>query len=406
MSEASATRTGCPVLRFDHRAIQSGERFRVWDELRALGPIFWSDQYGGFWVVGGFEEVSAVLRDDATFSSAKNPDGTGGQSIPPFIWQRNVPGEYDGEEHVRLRSVLLPPLSPKLIEGRRPMVAALVSEIFDRLEGRATVDATREIAVPVPAHSMFTFMGLPRSDAEAIGLTVHEIMGAREGTARAAELAPALEAIKQRMLDEVAERRARPTGDIISLYANLTDENRKLGPDELLSVLVTGMLFGGLVTAAETLANGMVYLARHPDMRARLAAEPELIPNFVQDLVRWVTPASSVARTVTKTTVLGGQTLKPGERILCLLGSANHDPKAFEAPHLVNPGAWRNRHVGFGLGAHFCPGAPLARLEIEMALRELLRRAPAYTIDDLDQAAIGLADPAGGWRPLVLRPKG
>jgi len=406
MSTTMTERKGCPVLHFDHRAVQTGERFQVWDELRALGPIFWSDRYGGFWVVGGYDEVAAVLRDDRTFSSAKNPDGSGGQSIPPFIWQRNVPGEYDGEEHVRLRSVLLPPLSPKLIEGRRPIVAALVSEIFDRLEGRAEVDATREIAIPVPAHSMFTFMGLPREDAEPIGLTVHEIMGTREGAPRAAELEPALEAIKRRMLDEVAARRANPTGDIISLYANLKDENRILGPDELLSVLVTGMLFGGLVTAAETLANGMVYLARHRDMRARLIAEPELTPNFVQDLVRWVTPAAAVARTVTTETTLGGQTLRPGERILAMLGSANHDPAAFENPHLVDPSAWRGRHLGFGLGAHFCPGAPLARLEIEMAVRELLRRMPDYAIDDLDQVTMGLADPAGGWRPLVLRPRG
>jgi cytochrome P450 len=392
----------CPVLHYDHRAVPPAERFEVWKDLRAKGPIAWSECYDGFWVVSGHAEVSAVMRDAATFSSAKTEDGKGGQSIPPFPWVRNVPGEYDGEEHERLRAVLIPPLSPKLIEERRPIVAGIVSDIFDKLDGRETVDATREIAVLVPAHSMFTFMGMPREDAETLGLMVHSVNGARGGD----DVQAILRAIEQRMLDEAAARRANPTDDIISLFANYRHESRHLGDDELLSVMVTALLFGGLVTAAETLANGMIYLDRRRDARAELIAHPERMANFVHDLVRYVSPATVVARTVTRDTTLGGQTLRPGERILCNIGAANHDPAAFVDPERVDAGSWRNNQLGFGVGPHFCPGAPLARLEIEVALLELLRRMPDYAIDNLDHLTRGLADPAGGWRPLMLRPNG
>ncbi len=392
----------CPVMHYDHRAVQPAERFEVWRELRGKGPIVWSECYDGFWVVSGHAEVAAVMRNDATFSSAKTEDGKGGQSIPPFPWVRNVPGEYDGEEHDRLRAVLIPPLSPKLIEERRPIVGGIVSDIFDQLQGRETVDATREIAVLVPAHSMFTFMGMPREDADTLGLMVHSVNGARGDV----DVQATLRAIEQRMLDEAAARRAKPTDDIISLFANYRHESRHLSDEELLSVMVTGLLFGGLVTAAETLANGMIYLDRHRDARAELIAHPERMLNFVQDLVRYVSPAVVVARTVTRETVLGGQTLQPGDRILCNLGAANHDQTVFADPERIDTSAWRNNHLGFGVGPHFCPGAPLARLEIEMTLLELLRRMPNYAIADLDHLTRGLADPAGGWRPLVLRPHG
>ena len=398
----TAART-CPVLAYDHRAVPPAERFAIWKDLRARGPIVWSDRYDGFWVVSGYAEVAAVMRDDKTFSSAKTADGRGGQSIPPFPWVRNVPGEYDGEEHDRLRAVLAPPLSPKLIEDRRPVVAAIVGDLFDKLEGRDRVDATREIAVPVPAHSMFTFMGMPREDADTLGLMVHAVHGTR---GNAEEIQATLRAIEQRMLAEAAARRANPTDDIISAYANYRHESRHLSDEELLSVMVTGLLFGGLVTAADTLANGMIYLDRRRDARAELIADPERIPNFVQDLVRYVSPAVVVARTVTAETVLGGQRLKPGDRILCNIGSANQDPAVFETPERIDASAWRNRHLGFGVGPHFCPGAPLARLEIELAIRELLRRMPNYAIDDLERLTMGLADPEGGWRPLMLRPRG
>jgi cytochrome P450 len=204
----------CPVLDFDHHAIDGGTRFARWDELRAMGPVFWSENYGGFWVVSRFDEVAAVLRDDVSFSSAKTAEGTGGQSIPPFMWQRNVPGEYDGAEHLRLRQVMLPALAPKLIEQRRPVISAIVTDIFDRVAGRAEIDAVREIAVAVPARSMFAFMGMA-ADADWMGLAAHEIMNTRQGTARAGELAAVLEKINQRMLEEVEDRRRRPGDDVI-----------------------------------------------------------------------------------------------------------------------------------------------------------------------------------------------
>ncbi len=169
-------------------------------------------------------------------------------------------------------------------------------------------------------------------------------------------------------------------------------------------MLVTGFLFGGLVTAAEVLANAMLYLCSHRDVRATLAGAPERMPNFVQDMVRWVSPAPAVARTVTGEMAFAGEVFRPGDRVLALIGAANMDERCFDDPQSVTTSEWRSRHLGFGLGTHFCPGAPLARLEIELALRELLRRMPDFEIAGLHQFTAGLAAPEGGWLPMILHP--
>src|SRR6185295_10237885 len=122
------------------------------------------------------------------------------------------------------------------------------------------------------------------------------------------------------------------------------------------------------VTAAESIVNGIIYLDRHREMRRQLILEPERVRNFAQDIVRWGTPAIGVARTVTRDTVLGGCKLRRGDRILAMLGSANFDDSVFPDPTQISITDNPVRHLGFGLGVHFCPGAPLARLEIEKAL--------------------------------------
>jgi cytochrome P450 len=392
---------GCPRLDFDHHTVGEAERFEVWGGLRKLAPVFWSEHYGGFWVATSYEAVSAILGDPTTFSSAKTADGKGGQAIPPFVWRRNVPGEYDGEEHKRLRQVFLPAVSPRAIDARRTTIERMVREIFDALEGKAEIDVVREIAVPVPARSMFDFMGLPQDEAVPTGLTVAEIMATPRGVPHPKALDELLEKINQRMLDEVEARRRAPRDDLITQFAHLENERRLLDADELIGVLVTSLLFGGLATAARVLASAIVYLGADRGVRRQLIEQPNLIPNFVQDAVRWTSPAAWVGRTVTAETVLGGQTLRPGQRILAMIGSANMDEQAFDNPQRINPSGWRNGHLGFGLGAHFCPGAPLARVEIELALRELLIRMPDFELVDGGNAA----RPGDSLRSPILRPR-
>lgn len=403
-AKAGSKSSDCPVLDFDHRNFDYQSRFTAWKGLRDLGPIFWSEHYDGFWVVAGHEQVLSVLHDPETFSSARTKDGKGGQSIPPFMWPRpNIPGEYDGEAHHHYRRGFMQAFSPKAMQERRLVVEGIVAQVFDGLQGRQTIDAALELAVIIPARAILSVMGADVSDAEWMGLTGAEILVARGGSPRMDELQRELRKMEERMLEQAEDRRRQPRDDLMTEFALMKDhEGNPLGRDDLLGIFVNSFLFGGLVTAAEVIANAVFYLAQHNDLRKRLAADPGLIPGFAEDMTRYVTPATSTARTVSKDTVLGGQQLKAGDRVLVFLSSANMDERSFPEPETVEPSRGRSKHVGFGHGAHTCPGAPLARVEIELTIRELLRRMPHYSLVDAPAAELGLAKASGRWEPLMI----
>jgi cytochrome P450 len=397
---------GCPVLDFDHHALPRERRFEIWNELRDLGPIFRSTRYGGFWVVSRYEEAAAVLLDADTWSSARTPDGQGGQAIPPFSWARpNVPGEYDGEAHAKYRRGFATYFTPRKVAERREQIQAIVKDVFDALDGRAEIDAKREIAVLIPGRSILTIMGADPNDASWMGLVAQEILGGSDDPVRAAELQAELRKIEERMLAQVADRRAAPRDDILTAYATLRDETGELlGRDDLLSVLVNSFLFGGLLTAAEVIANAILVLGHDRGLRRSLMDDPSLMAGFVNDMVRYVTPAPTVGRTAARDTVLAGQPIAAGDRILVMLAAANFDPRSFAKPDVVDPLRPPSRHMAFGLGVHHCPGAPLARLEIELAVSELLRRMPDYKVTNPATLDGGVTDSRGRWLSLMIEP--
>src|SRR5690606_8875038 len=182
-------------------------------------------------------------------------------------------------------------------------------------------------------------MGLDVGDAEWMGWTAQGILsGTAADEARAQALRADLARIEKRILEQVAQRRAQPRDDIVSAYAAMTDENgAPLNDEDLLSVLVNSFLFGGLVTAAEVLANAIVELDRDRALRQRLIDEPALIPGFVNEMVRYVTPAFATARTATRDTELGGCQIRAGDRLLVMLAAANFDAAVFPEPARIDP---------------------------------------------------------------------
>lgn len=399
----------CPALDFDHHTITYAGRLPAWEALRAHGPVAWSPRHGGFWAVCGHREVSTVLRDAATFSSRRGADGRGGQAIPEFLWPRpNVPGEYDGAEHARLRRGFTAQLSPATITARRGEIEALVRSVFNGFEGRTGIDATRELAVAVPALTVLTIMGLDTADAGWMGWSAQAILTAQSADPeRQAALRTDLQRIERRILEQVAERRARPRDDIVTAYATMTDDaGNPLSDEDLLSVLVNSFLFGGLVTAAEVLANAVVELDRDRALRRRLLDDPDLIPGFVNEMTRYVTPAHTTARTATRDTELGGCAIRAGDRVLVMLAAADFDADAFADPTRIDPARQLRGQLAFGLGAHFCPGAPLAKLEMELTIRELLRRMPDYRVLNPELVKEGVATNAQGWHSVLIAPTG
>jgi cytochrome P450 len=239
-----------------------------------------------------------------------------------------------------------------------------------------------------------------------MGTTAQALLANRSGSDRGEKLQAELRKIEQRMLDQVEERRENPREDIISAVARMRGpDNSYLPREDILALLVNSFLFGGLVTAAKVIAAAIIILGRDLTLRRQLIDDPKLIPGFVNELVRFVTPANSVARTATRDTMIGNVLIRKGDRILVMLNAANFDPEIFACPRDVQPKRSPNKHVGFGFGAHFCPGSPLARLEIELALGELLRRMPDYQLADLSIGSNDLDGP-GGWERLAIRPCG
>jgi cytochrome P450 len=260
-----------------------------------------------------------------------------------------------------------------------PAIRATTVELIDALLARGEGDLMRDLAEPVPARTTLRFLGLDEDQwsryLRAVTVIVHESSRDFERAMAAfMDVAPDL-------MGRLAQRRADGGAgdDFISLLVRAEVDGRALRDEQILDMCFL-QLTGGLHTTAAAIGSSLLYLARHPAERERLAAEPDRIPVAVEELLRHQSPVQGLARTVTRDTVLGGRELCAGDKVWVLWGSANRDEKEFPDAATVDLDRDPNRHVAFGVGAHRCLGLHLGRLETRVVLEEVLRRMPGYEI--------------------------
>ena len=285
----------------------------------------------------------------------------------------------DPPEHTRLRKLLNKGFSAAAVEGLRPQVEAIVDQMLKPLQYGAEVDLMREFANPMPVRIILEMLGIPQELRDTFVDWSRAIAVFRGNPNRTVEEAraaqDALIELTEFFRTTVAERRRNKGNDLISLLIDIEEEGEVLTEEELYAQCIA-LLFAGHETTRNLIGNGMYTLLRNPRETEELREKPEMIRSAVEELLRYESPVQFTARVLKEDVEVCGQQIRKGWTVLCMLGAANRDPKQFKEPNQLDLKRLNNQHLAFSAGLHFCIGAQLARLEGQVALRNLVQRFP------------------------------
>ena len=365
----------------DHPEFFLGDPHAAFRRLRREDPLPWYPGTGGAWCVLKHADVLAVSRDPARFTSTRGVQiGIGGAGarppgVPPTIL------EMDPPEHNRYRKLVIRAFTPASAARLETMVRQIARECVDAIEPGAVVDLVEALAVPVPMYVIAEMLGVPRSDRAAFKRWSDSMIEAGGG-GRTPETDACLGEMLRYFADVLAERRRAPKDDLVSTLARAEIEGEHLSDPSILMFCVT-LLAAGNETTRNLISGGSLLLSRHPDERARVLANPALLPNAIEEMLRWWTPVQSFTRRATRDLELRGKRVREGDVVLLLYASANRDEEIWgeDADRFdVGRDHKKQRHLAFGFGEHLCLGAPLARLEALVVFEELLARFPRFEL--------------------------
>jgi cytochrome P450 len=356
--------------------------YPLYAELRRHGVARQDD---GSFLVGTYPEIAALLHDPRISSDRQNrtvpdEDLVAAPGIPPAFIGRDDP------EHERLRGMAMrhfgPPHSANRVASMHDEIAGIACGLIDALRGRDHIDVVDDFAYPLPVNVICRLLGVPREDEPRFRAWSEAIIGGvdptpgtdpaeRVSAARAARVA-----MGQYLADLADSRRGKimPDGGMLAAFVNDPGPEGAFTRPELMATAVL-LLIAGHETTVNLITNGMLTLLRHPDAMERLRREPELMPLAAEELLRFEPPVQMLPQRTALTDVeVGGVTITKGAPLILVLAAGNRDPRRFPDPDRFDPLRSDNQHFGFGGGVHLCFGAPLARIEAQIALGELIRR--------------------------------
>lgn len=368
--------------------------------LQQEDPIHWNEHWQT-WVLTRYEDVVPAMQDRRISYHEKMKPFLSG--LPAHVTQeidaveRHVSswlGHADPPDHTRLRALINKAFVPRLIENMRPRIEAQVDRLIDAVEARGGMDLIADFAYPLPASIIAEMLGVPADDHHRFKRWTDDLV-AFMGTARAqpettARAADAVRGLSNYVRGIIVDHRANPRDDLISGLINAHEQANRLTEDEIVGVC-SGLFIAGHETTTNLIGNGMLALLRNRDQIERLRQNPDLIVTAVEELLRYDSPVQRSWGVAVADIDMGGKRIQPGELVLKMLGAANRDARQFPEPDRLDITRKENRHLGFGYGFHFCLGAPLARVEGQIAINALLRRLPL----------LDLASPSVEWHPNI-----
>lgn len=372
---------------FDHHDPEwHADRIARWAELRRC-PVAYNDRYGGFWVVSGYDEVAAVSRDAATFSSRHTPepeDGVRWLGIAGIPRARTIPtqgiAEVEGPTHQALRRAMNPFLVPQAVEAMRPLMEAATTWFLDERIESGAIDLVLDLANPVPAIVTMALVGLPLDGWRPYADLFHGTIAHRPGEPEFDRAVAAVPGMLARLGALAAARRRDPGDDLLSALVQAEVGGRRLGDAELQGVL-WNLIGGGLDTTTSLTALTLHHLDAHPDQRARLVADPGLLGPATEEFLRYFSVNETLTRTVARDVELDGQRLCRGDQLMLSWLSANRDEAVFDRAGEVVLDRQVNPHLAFGVGPHRCIGLHLARTLFQVLVGAVLARLPDYRVD-------------------------
>ncbi len=383
--------------------------YPTYARLRTAGP--WFDDHWGLTFFARHRDVTGILRDKRFGRDVRHVlplDQVDRRTYPEHLpnWYRMVRGSFidlEPPEHTRIRSAVNRAFTKSRAEVKRESITALATGLLERIGDRTEFDIVAEYAAPIPVAVIAEMMGVPRDRTPELLAWSHAIVRVFDLNVTPEEEQRAEAAVigfGDYLRSLIADRRRNPGQDLISELVATSG----LPDDDLVATCIL-ILNAGHEATVHAIGNAVLALARHPAVFAALRADPSLLPTATDELLRWDAPLQMFERWVLADVEWAGVTLKPGDKVGLLFGSANHDPEVFADPERIDPARVDNPHVSFGLGTHFCLGAPLARVEIEEALGALVgwaesleptetepRRTPSLVFRGVDHLGVRVSN--------------
>lgn len=347
------------------RSIQTLNPFPWYRSMRESHPISYNEK-DKLWEVFRYDDVLRVVNEYATFSSERVITERSGNAEEQEVVKSLL--SSDPPRHRQLRSLISQAFTPRSIAQLTPRITEIVNEQLDLVAEKGSMDIIGDLSYPLPVIVIAEMLGIPSEDRDQFKRWSDAIVsiGQEEGMSAVKEMNGYFKKI-------IDQRRKDPKDDLISALIEAQIEGVHLSEPELLSFCLL-LLVAGNETTTNLIGNALLCFDEHPEAMEQLRAEPALLPNAIEEVLRYLSPVQLLVRAAKVDTQIGEQKIKAGEIVLPWLGSANRDESQFPQPDLFDIRRTPNRHISFGHGIHFCVGAPLARLEAKIALGILLER--------------------------------
>ena len=351
--------------------------------LRERDPVHRSELVHG-WVLSRYDEIDAVLRDHERFGNDSRKSATPleiavNEFEPSILF-------LDPPDHTRLRAIVSRGFTRGTIEAWRRRTEQLVDQLLDEIGDAPRFDVMERFANRLPTLVIAEMLGVPAEDyprfrawSEIVARTIEPVMQPHE----LREAHVARDALRDYFAEIVEQRRREPREDLVSVLVSAEENGRSIAHEELLTMLIL-LLVAGNETTTNLIGNGLLALLRHPDELAWLRAHPDEAEPAIEELLRFDSPVQVNGRTALVDVEIGGRSIRRGQPVILLIGSANRDPRAFSEPDRLDLARGAKSHLAFGRGIHHCLGAPLARLEAQVALPRLIERFPSMRLADPD----------------------
>ncbi len=363
--------------------------FPMYARLREESPVHWNTHFGT-WLLTSYSDVRSAFGDRARFSSQTGeairlraagfpPEAMRDLEVGYRFFYRQIQ-TFDAPEHTIQRSLIAKAFTPKVIEDLRGLIQTRVDRLMGDMLSQGECDFVAQFAYPLPSLVIFDLLGVPeehypvlRASASAFSRFPAAIFS--RDFSVLAEIAGNLANTESVLLNLLAERRRSPKADLISALVSVREGADALSDDDIV-VLCNFLLFAGHETTANLLGGSVLHLLRERSHWNQLRDNRELLPNAVEELLRFISPVLSIARVLTEDFECRGTLMKKGDRIQLSVGAANHDPAQFLDPENLKLDRANPQSVAFGYGPHYCIGAGLARLEAQLALASLIQHVP------------------------------
>ncbi len=355
-------------------------------ETAPVHPVTLPDKQTA-WLITRYDDVAAVLADKRFAKDKNNALENPEPAIPAWlprafaVLTRNML-DLDEPDHTRLRALVNRAFTPQRVEGMRSRIQELAEELLAAVDMRRSFDLIKSYALPIPTTIIAEMLGIPASDRHKFSRWSKHIVAAGSSKLRTFRAIPNIWLFLRYIRRLVRARRSKPGDDLLSALVQADDQGQRLDEDELLAMVFL-LLVAGHETTVNLIGNGVLALLEHPDQMEKLRSQPDLIEAAVEELLRYGSPLETATeRYALEDVMLRGVTIPRGALVLAAIASANRDERCFEHPDDLDITRQPNRHLSFGIGSHYCLGAPLARLEGQIAIQTLLCNTSVLRLRD------------------------